>query len=176
MNTKLNSNAGSGCSSHVLLASSIARKAHAGQFRRDGITPYISHPEAVAKSLEGEHPDVIAAAWLHDVLEDTDVTISELKHAGIPVHVIDAVELLTRDDGQPYEDYLHWIAQDEIARKGYSILGAVNGSVAYDMLESEIERANDGQLFRQIVESHPLWHHLVDEYKRRGLAFPYYRI
>lgn len=104
-------------STSVLLASSIARAAHAGQFRRDGVTPYITHPEAVAKSLEGENPDVIAAAWLHDVLEDTEVTISELKNAGIPVRVIEAVALLTRWDGQSYEDYLHWITQDEIARK-----------------------------------------------------------
>jgi (p)ppGpp synthase/HD superfamily hydrolase len=100
-----------------LLASSIAQKAHGGQFRRDGITPYITHPEAVAKALEGEHPDVIAAAWLHGVLEDTQASVVHLINAGIPWRVIEAVELLTRDDGQPYEDYLHWIAQDEIARK-----------------------------------------------------------
>lgn len=106
-----------GVASTDLLASSIARKAHDGQFRRDGITPYITHPEAVAKLLEGEHPDVIAAAWLHDVLEDTPTSVVHLKNAGMPWRVIDAVELLTRDDGQPYEDYLHWIAQDEIARK-----------------------------------------------------------
>lgn len=113
---KTNNNViGVGCD--VLLASAIARTAHAGQFRRDGITPYITHPEAVAKSLDGEHPDVIAAAWLHDVLEDTEVTISGLKHAGIAAHVIESVGLLTRWDGQSYEDYLHWIAQDEIARK-----------------------------------------------------------
>lgn len=55
----------------VTLASSIARKSHDGQFRRNGTTPYITHPEAVARSLEGEHPNVIAAAWLHDTLEDT---------------------------------------------------------------------------------------------------------
>lgn len=101
----------------VSIASSIARKAHEGQFRRDGITPYIIHPEAVAKSLGGEHPYVIAAAWLHDVLEDTQTSVVHLKNAGIPWQVIDAVELLTRADGQPYEDYLHRIAQDEIARK-----------------------------------------------------------
>jgi (p)ppGpp synthase/HD superfamily hydrolase len=100
-----------------LLASSIARKAHDGQFRRDGTTPYITHPEAVAKSLEGENPDVIATAWLHDVLEDTDVTIQELKHKGIPVRVIESVEVLTRRDGQSYDDYIHWVSQDIIARK-----------------------------------------------------------
>jgi (p)ppGpp synthase/HD superfamily hydrolase len=101
----------------VLLASSIARKAHDGQFRRDGITPYISHPEAVAKSLEGEHPDVIATAWLHDVLEDTKTSVTNIKNAGIPLRVIDAVERLARNDEQSYEDYLNKITQDEIARK-----------------------------------------------------------
>ena len=106
-----------GVASLVLLASSIARKAHADQFRRDGVTPYITHPEAVAESLTGEHPDVIAAAWLHDVLEDTEVTTAELKGAGIPWQVMDAVLLLTRGKGQPYEDYLRWITQDEIALK-----------------------------------------------------------
>ena len=106
-----------GVASHALLASSIARKAHDGQFRRDGVTPYITHPEAVAKSLEGEHSDVIAAAWLHDVIEDTDTTFSDLKSAGIPIRVIEAVALLTRWDDQPYEDYLHFVAQDEIAKK-----------------------------------------------------------
>lgn len=103
--------------STVLLASSIARKAHDGQFRRDKTTPYITHPEAVAWSLGNEDPDVIAAAWLHDVLEDTEVTISELKHAGIPVRVIEAVALLTRWDEQSYEDYLFWVSQNEIALK-----------------------------------------------------------
>ncbi|MES2995867.1 MAG: HD domain-containing protein [Verrucomicrobiota bacterium] len=117
MNTKSDSAAGSGCSCHVLLASSIANKAHNGQFRRDGITPYITHAAAVAKSLEREPSDVIATAWLHDVLEDTEVTISELKNAGIPVRVIEAVALLTRWDGQSYEDYLFRVTQDEIARK-----------------------------------------------------------
>lgn len=101
----------------ALLAESLARKAHEGHFRRDGVTPYITHPEAVAKSLFGESDDVIAAAWLHDVLEDTDVTQDALKKAGIPWWVIDSVWLLTRDEGESYDEYLHWIMQDEIARK-----------------------------------------------------------
>lgn len=117
MNTKSNYNAGSGCSSHVLLASSIARKAHYGQFRRDGITPYITHPEAVAESLEGEHPDVIAAAWLHDVLEDTDTTMQDLLLSGLPGSVVEAVVSLTKKRGDTYEAYLWRVGMNEIARK-----------------------------------------------------------
>lgn len=117
MNTKSNNAAGIGCSSHVLLASSIARKAHEGQFRRDGLTPYITHPEAVAKSLEGEHPDVIATAWLHDVLEDTDTTMQDLLLSGLSGGVIEAVASLTKKRGDTYEAYLWRVRMNEIARK-----------------------------------------------------------
>lgn len=99
------------------LAETIARKAHDGQFRRDGITPYITHPEAVATSLKGESDEVVAAAWLHDVLEDTDVSYLDLKQSGIPEEVIEAVALLTRWDNQDYKDYLRLIVQDDIAWK-----------------------------------------------------------
>lgn len=105
--------------SHELevLARAIAKKAHQGQFRRDGKTPYIKHPEAVAESVQAEGSEAVATAWLHDVLEDTETTSEQLREAGIPPIVIDAVELLTREKGQSYEDYLHWVAQNEITRK-----------------------------------------------------------
>ena len=61
----------------VRLAAQIATDAHRGQFRRDGVTPYISHPEAVAKRVEGD--DLAEAiAWLHDVLEDTAIKVQDL--------------------------------------------------------------------------------------------------
>lgn len=101
------------------MAESVAREAHHGQKRRDGITPYITHPEAVAKSLAGESPAVIAAAWLHDVLEDTHITAEGLAKSGISPEVIEAVEILTREDGQLYRDFIDEIvtSQNEIARK-----------------------------------------------------------
>jgi len=101
----------------VYMAEGIARKAHEGQFRRDGVTPYITHPEAVAKSLEGEHPHVIATAWLHDVLEDTTVTPDILRDAGISEEVIAAVQVLTRKESQAYGVYLGFIRQHDIAFK-----------------------------------------------------------
>ena len=63
-------------------AAAFSATKHQGQFRKDGITPYISHPVRVAFVLEHEfriHDDVItAAALLHDVLEDTLVDYDEL--------------------------------------------------------------------------------------------------
>jgi len=103
----------------VELAESIARKAHSGQFRRGGVTPYIIHPERVVARLRAQGPiddRILAVAWLHDVLEDTEVTVSELKNAGIPLPVLDSIAAITRWDGQPYEDYLFSINQDPYAR------------------------------------------------------------
>ena len=97
------------------IAEQIARKAHEGQHRRDGVTPYVTHPERVAKSIAGNE-DLEAVAWLHDVLEDTSETEASLRAAGIPQHVVDAVRCLTKKDGVEYEDYLAGIKQNALAR------------------------------------------------------------
>lgn len=101
----------------VETAAAFAIAAHAGQFRRNGTTPYIRHPEAVALALEGESSELIATAWLHDVLEDTKVRVADLRLANIPESVIKAVVLLTREDEQPYVDYLAQVEQNEITRR-----------------------------------------------------------
>ncbi|WP_216829109.1 RelA/SpoT family protein [Alkalihalobacterium elongatum] len=63
-------------------AYAYAEEAHSEQYRKSG-EPYIHHPIQVAGILVelGMDPDTIAAAFLHDVVEDTDVTIDELKEA-----------------------------------------------------------------------------------------------
>src|SRR5689334_18145954 len=65
----------------------VARAAHAGQYRQSG-EPYITHPLAVAKILAEWHLDgqALMAALLHDVVEDTHTTKSEIaKRFGKPV-------------------------------------------------------------------------------------------
>lgn len=104
----------------VNIAERIARAAHSGQFRRDGRTPYITHPERVAvRAAErtGNDPVVVAAAWLHDVLEDTAETVESLQQAGIPAAVIAAVDLVTKRDGVAYDAYLAKIRQHDVARE-----------------------------------------------------------
>ncbi|GMQ85463.1 MAG: RelA/SpoT family protein [Acidimicrobiia bacterium] len=61
-------------------AYAVAEQAHAGQFRQTG-DPYISHPIAVAQILAdyGLDPQTIAAALMHDVVEDTSVTLEDLE-------------------------------------------------------------------------------------------------
>lgn len=101
----------------VFIAKMIASRAHSGQYRRDGYTPYINHPSAVAAKLDGEDAVVIATAWLHDVLEDTTETPETLRAAGIPDSVIHAVEVLTKAEGVGYDEYLRGVRQNWIARK-----------------------------------------------------------
>lgn len=66
--------------SKIISAYEFAAKAHANQFRSSG-EPYITHPLAVSFILLelGMDTDTICAAMLHDVVEDTDVTLDEVK-------------------------------------------------------------------------------------------------
>ncbi|WP_226666053.1 HD domain-containing protein [Metabacillus litoralis] len=65
----------------IVNARNFARKAHNGQVRKISSEPYFSHVEYVAKTLEdaGFSNIVVAAGYLHDVIEDTEVTVDELK-------------------------------------------------------------------------------------------------
>ncbi len=100
----------------IRLAAELAARAHHGQYRRDGLTPYITHPAAVAGRVDKESPEVVATAWLHDVVEDTSETLETLRRAGIPGSVVDAVGLLTKDQsGLSYENYLARVRANPIA-------------------------------------------------------------
>jgi (p)ppGpp synthase/HD superfamily hydrolase len=85
------------------VARAVAIAAHAGQFRRDGKTPYHTHPEMVAESVRKE---LKPAAWLHDVLEDTPLTLAHLNWIGLPPHVIDTVLAITRGQDEAYDEYI----------------------------------------------------------------------
>jgi (p)ppGpp synthase/HD superfamily hydrolase len=100
----------------VALAAAISRKAHAGQFRRDGTTPYVSHPEAVAGRVKGDAL-AEAVAWLHDVLEDSDESEQSLRAQGLPDVVVACVAKLTHAKDMAYEPYLAAIKTDPLAKK-----------------------------------------------------------
>lgn len=62
----------------------FAAQCHAGQYRKDGKTPYINHPlevmNLVVSNVENASTEMLIAAVLHDVVEDTNVTSAEIKH------------------------------------------------------------------------------------------------
>jgi len=100
----------------VDLASAIADRAHAGQVDKAG-KPYIGHVRRVAGYVDRQDLNAVAAALLHDVLEDTPVTAQDLAAAGIPSEVVAAVVLVTRRPEQSSEKYYAAIRGCPLARE-----------------------------------------------------------
>ncbi len=93
-------------------AIAVAAGAHVGQVDKGG-QPYILHPLRVMLAVEGEHAKI--AAVLHDVIEDTSVTVQDLRIWKFPEPVIKAVIALTRPPGMSRMDAARQAAQDPIA-------------------------------------------------------------
>lgn len=91
----------------------IAYNAHHGQYDKGGV-PYIFHPIHLAEQMDTEEECIVAL--LHDVVEDTTVTFEELEKE-FPSTVMDALRLLTHEDGVPYMDYVKEIKTNSIATK-----------------------------------------------------------
>ena len=81
----------------------IAVTAHDGQKDMVG-NPAILHVLAVG--LMGKTLEEKKAGILHDVVEDSEITIADLRHGGVEEDVLEAVDLLTHRDGMSYEDYV----------------------------------------------------------------------
>lgn len=102
----------------ITLAKNIAEQVHAGQFRRDRLTPYFEHVYKVATKLTPFGTNVeIAAAFLHDAVEDGRISFSTLKSSGVSDKVIDLVKILTHHKYEPYESYILHIKENKSATK-----------------------------------------------------------
>ena len=88
-------------------------EAHKEQTDKSGL-PYVHHPLHLAEQMTDEVTTVVAL--LHDVVEDTPLTLADLEQAGFPQDVLDAIALMTHDDGADYMDYVARIKQNPIAR------------------------------------------------------------
>jgi (p)ppGpp synthase/HD superfamily hydrolase len=96
-------------------AAAFARDAHAGQVDKQGRDYYLSHLCPIAKSLAPHGPLAMAAGYLHDVIEDTDVTADELT-AEFGERVASAVIACTRIPGEPYSSLIGRAAADPLGR------------------------------------------------------------
>ena len=92
----------------------IAARAHEGQVDKQGL-PYILHPLRVMDGVEGLDAKIVAV--LHDVVEDTEVTIDDLEQAGFSEEVVAAVRCVTHAEGETYADYVVRCRADPIARR-----------------------------------------------------------
>lgn len=91
----------------------LSFEAHKNQVDKSGM-PYVYHPFHLAEQMETE--DAVIVALLHDVVEDTNYTIDDIKEIGFSKRVIEALELMTHDKSVPYMDYVAKIKNNPIAK------------------------------------------------------------
>lgn len=94
-------------------AMKIAYSAHHGQTDKSGL-PYIFHPYHLAEQMTDETSTCVAL--LHDVIEDTPLSLDDLAQE-FPPAVIDALRLLTHTPDMDYFDYVRAICQNPVARQ-----------------------------------------------------------
>ncbi|WP_343209869.1 hypothetical protein [Anaerolentibacter hominis] len=111
----------------------LSMSAHAGQTDKGG-KPYYAHPLAVCRIVNHISPsderlkdlhylkhaplivytaddlELSIAALLHDVLEDTSLTVQNLRNAGIPESCVQIIQVLTRRQEESYSDYIERVA------------------------------------------------------------------
>jgi (p)ppGpp synthase/HD superfamily hydrolase len=92
----------------------IALKAHANQLDKAG-EPYILHPLRLAIKFDDRKLQIISI--LHDVIEDSAYTLSDLSAAGFVPEIISAIDALTKKDGEKYEDFINRVQKNTLAKK-----------------------------------------------------------
>ncbi len=93
-------------------AMKLAYDAHRGQVDAGGM-PYVFHPLHLAEQMEDEVSACVAL--LHDIVEDTDITLEQLAQE-FPQEVVEAVALLTHNPSEGYFDYVRRIRKNPVAR------------------------------------------------------------
>ena len=88
-------------------------EAHKNQVDKSGLT-YVFHPFHLAEQMTDENTTVVAL--LHDVVEDTDYTIADLKNMGFNEEILEAISLMTHSKNVPYMDYVAEIKKNPIAK------------------------------------------------------------
>ena len=92
----------------------LAKQHHEGQTDKAG-KPYIEHPLRVMSQVESEEEKIVAV--LHDIVEDTDISLDDLRNEGFSEKVVSAVECLTKQDGENYDSYIERISFNPLAVK-----------------------------------------------------------
>jgi len=86
---------------------------HKEQLDKSGL-PYVFHPFHLAEQMNDEQTTIVAL--LHDICEDTETTVEELREMGFSESVLAAIELMTHAPDVPYMDYVKRLKENPIAR------------------------------------------------------------
>ena len=99
---------------HLGRAIELAKQHHKGQTNKAG-KPYIEHPLRVMNQMKSEEEKIVAV--LHDIVEDTDISLNDLRNEGFSEEVVSAVECLTKQVGENYDSYIERISFNPLAVK-----------------------------------------------------------
>ncbi len=92
----------------------IATIAHQKQVDKAG-KPYIEHPLRVMNNLKTTEEKIVGV--LHDVVEDSDFTLLQLKELGFPEEIINAIDAITKRPKEDYQVYLQRVISNPLAVK-----------------------------------------------------------
>jgi (p)ppGpp synthase/HD superfamily hydrolase len=93
----------------------LAVEYHGNTLEKSQREPYILHPLRVMLAQETEFGRMVGV--LHDTIEDTALTMEQLQSQGFPPEVLEALRLVTHNDGSPYDDYIERLKMNPLARK-----------------------------------------------------------
>lgn len=99
--------------STVEKAIAMATEAHAGQYDKSG-QPYILHPLRLMFRFEGQAEMIVAV--LHDVVEDSEISLEDLKEKGFSDEIVDAIDCLSKKEGEDYDNFILRVSENSLAR------------------------------------------------------------
>jgi GTP diphosphokinase / guanosine-3',5'-bis(diphosphate) 3'-diphosphatase len=124
----------------------IAEIAHAGVVRKGSDEPYVNHPIRVAAAMPFAPEDYRIVALLHDVIEDGGVKPADLLAAGLHVHLVIDLEMLSRPKHMSYADYIMVLGRDGSHR-------AIVVKMA-DLADNMRDLAPDASLMKRYLKAH----------------------
>lgn len=158
----INSN-GFRCDEHwnrqIELCLGIAVKAHAGQIDKVGL-PVILHPLHVGQM--GNTPLEVCIGFLHDTLEDTDVTAESLLAEGVDKEIVECVKLLTHDDSVSYLDYIQELIDSDNHAAIEVKLNDLNHNSERAMTYGFGKQHQKCEKAIKLIESSCSWIHILD--------------
>lgn len=126
------------------VAIALACEAHRGQKDKAG-QPYILHPLRLMLQFDSTPEQIVAV--LHDVVEDSSVTLEHLRELGFQPEIIDAIDILSRREDESYDEFVERILASPIA------IRVKIRDIEDNLNVSRLERLTEEDL-RRIVKYH----------------------
>ena len=130
-------------------AITIAAKAHYNQKDRYG-TPYILHPLRVMFKVNNEVEQIVAI--LHDVIEKSEITLDDLAREGFSPAVIEAVDSLSKRNGESYLDYIQRAKSMSLSRR----VKKADLEDKLDLIKDKNTNKKEAERFKRYIDAYAM--------------------